>query len=288
MARRITPSQFKSKMRQLEQKQRQAIHNYNHAVNNFNHEVKRAVNDYNSQVRKYNSNVRKNRQIINRELNKIRSSSSAQSSYSISIKVMQERYETVDRIYGEGVSVSPEQTRILDLIDNEQANSLITKRVIEDGSLPEEDTENEEIGNKLSLISSDLYNRWLGAVFALKPENPDATRHFCTSTRELFTELIEIKAPDEAVFKYNPNCKKTDNGNATRREKIKYMIRNINMDDSVASYIDEDINNIVELNHLLSGGTHGPAGKYSFDQLLQVKKRVEQGINFLCEISLTV
>lgn len=27
------------------------------------------------------------------------------------------------------------------------------------------------------------------------------------------------------------------------------------------------------------------AGKFTFDKLVQVKKRVEQGINFLCEIS---
>ena len=57
------------------------------------------------------------------------------------------------------------------------------------------------------------------------------------------------------------------------------------MDDSVIAFVDADINNILELNHLLSGGTHGPAGKFTFEKLLQVKKRVEQGIFFLCEIS---
>lgn len=287
MARRITPSQFKSKMRQLQQKQRQAINNYNRAVNNYNHKLKTVVNNYNSAVRQYNANVNRNRQIIKNEIKRINSRTSIHSGYSISVKTLQEHYETVDKIYFEGVSIAPEQNRILDLIDNEQANSLITKGVIEDGVIPEDDTENTDIGNKLALISSDLNDRWLGAVYALNPSNPDATRHFCTSTREIFTELLEIKAPDEAVFKYNSNCQKTDRGNATRREKIKYMMRNINMDDSVVSYVEEDINNIVELNQLLSGGTHGPAGKYSFKQLMQVKKRVEQGLVFLCEISMT-
>ena len=287
MARRITPSQFKSKMRQLQQKQRQAINNYNRAVNNYNHKLKTVVNNYNSAVRQYNANVNRNRQIIKNEIKRINSRTSIHSGYSISVKTLQEHYETVDKIYFEGVSITPEQNRILDLIDNEQANSLITKGVIEDGVIPEDDTENTDIGNKLALISSDLNDRWLGAVYALNPSNPDATRHFCTSTREIFTELLEIKAPDEAVFKYNSNCQKTDRGNATRREKIKYMMRNINMDDSVVSYVEEDIKNIVELNQLLSGGTHGPAGKYSFKQLMQVKKRVEQGLVFLCEISMT-
>ena len=87
------------------------------------------------------------------------------------------------------------------------------------------------------------------------------------------------------MFAYNPKCEKTERGNATRREKIKYMMRNMNMDESVVLFVDEDIKNILELNELLSGGTHGPAGKFTFDKLIQVKKRVEQGINFLCEIS---
>ena len=287
MARRITPSQFRSMMRQVQQKQRQAINDYNRAVNNYNRKLKTAINNYNSAVRQYNANANSNRQIIKNAIRKNSLSTRIHSSYSISVKILQEHYETVDKIYYEGVSITPEQSRILDLIDNEQANSLITKGVIEDGIIPEDDTENTEIGNKLALISSDLNDRWLGAVYALNPSNPDATRHFCTSAREIFTKLLEIKAPDEAVFKYKPDCQKTDKGNATRREKINYMMRNINMDDSVVSYVDEDIKNIVELNQLLSGGTHGPAGKYSFQQLMQVKKRVEQGLVFLCEISMT-
>lgn len=62
----------------------------------------------------------------------------------------------------------------------------------------------------LSLVSEDLMNRWKGAFYALNPQNPDAARHFCTSTLEIFTEFIEFKAPDNAVFQYNPNASKTD------------------------------------------------------------------------------
>ena len=263
-------------MRQLQQKQRQAVNNYNRAVNNYNRKMKKAVDDYNAAVRKHNANVRHNRQIIANELRKLNSTSiSTHSGY----------YEDVSRVYYEGIPVSPEQDRILDLIEQEQANSLVTENMIDGNNEPESLPEDIEIGNKLAVASEDLNNRWKGAVFALNPNNPDATRHFCTSTREIFTEFLEIKAPDNEVFKYNPQCAKTDRGNATRREKIKYMMRNTNMDDSVISFVESDINNILELNYLLSGGTHGPAGKYSFEKLLQVKKRVEQGILFLCEVS---
>lgn len=285
MAKKLTSSQFKSKMRQLEQKQRRAINDMNRAINNYNREVKKAVNEYNAAVRKHNANVRRNRQIINNELRKLNMSTTARTSYTVSSRMMQQHYEDVGRIYYEGVSVTPEQDRILDLIEREEASSLITENFVEGDHTPEDTMEDIEIGDKLSLISEDLNNRWRGAVFALNPNNPDATRHFCTSTREIFTEFLELKAPDKAVFAFNPACDRTDHGNATRREKIRYMMRNANMTDAVTNFVDADIKNILELNQLLSGGTHGPAGKFSFEKLVQVKKRVEQGINFLCEIS---
>ena len=291
MSRNLNLSQFKSKMRQIEQQQKRAM---NQAINKYNREVTKAVNNYNNEVRKYNAavrqynaNVRHYKQIINNEIRKLNSTTTTSTSYSVSSRAMQQHYENIGRVYSEGVSVTPEQERILDLIEQEQANSLITENYIERDNAPEESPEDIEIGNKLALVSDDLNNRWKGAVFALNPNNPDATRHFCTSTREIFTEFLEIKAPDDKVFAYNPQCVKTDRGNATRKEKIKYMMRNTNFDDSVVSFVEADIKNILELNHLLSGGTHGPAGKFTFEKLIQVKKRVEQGINFLCEISQT-
>ena len=90
---------------------------------------------------------------------------------------------------------------------------------------------------------------------------------------------------DSKVFEYDPNCEKTERGNATRRAKIGFMLRNSGLDSSVADFAEADITNILELFHVLSNATHGPAGKYKYEKLVQVKKRVEQGINFLCEIS---
>ena len=63
------------------------------------------------------------------------------------------------------------------------------------------------------------------------------------------------------------------------------MMRNIDVVESVVDFAEADITNILELFHVLSDGMHGAAGKYEFEKLVQVKKRVEQGINFLCEIS---
>lgn len=292
MARHYSASQIKSKLRQSQNNLKQAINKYNREADRYNANVKKAirqyntaVNNYNAKVRSHNATVRRNRQIINNELRRLNAQSTTTTSFRLSTQRMHQTYSRVNDVYYEGYDVTPQQDRILDLIEQEQATGLVASNYIENGNPPTEQPEDIELGNKLALVSEDLNNRWKGAVFALNPNNPDATRHFCTSTREIFTEFLEIKAPDEAVFIFNPMCARAENGHATRREKIKYMMRNVDMDDSVVAFVEEDIKNILELNHLLSGGTHGPAGKYSFDQLLQVKKRVEQGVNFLCEIS---
>lgn len=284
MAKHFNMSQFRSKMRQLENRQKQAINNYNRQVRQYNNEVRRAVSNYNAGVRQYNSAVRRNRQIINSNIIRL-NSTKISITFNSSLTVMQRNYYAVNEVYDESVNVTPQQNAILDLIEQEQANSIVTAQVIENSDQSVDDTEDIEIGNKLLNISNDLNNRWRGAVFSLNPQNPDAARHFCTSAREIFTEFIETKAPDSAVFQYNPYCEKTERGNATRREKIKYMMRNLQMDACVADFAEADIANILELFHILSDGTHGEAGRIDIKTLCQVKKRVEQGINFLCEIS---
>ena len=246
--------------------------------------MKKAVSNYNAAVRQYNSAVRRNRQIIQSNISKL-NAVRTHTTYRMSLTIMQRHYNEVNDVYNESVYVTPQQSAILDLIEQEQANSIVTTQLIENPDQSIDNVENIEIGNKLLNISEDLNNRWRGAVFSLSPQNPDAARHFCTSAREIFTEFIELKAPDNEVFIYNPSCEKTERGNATRREKIKYMMRNLKMDDCVVSYAESDIANILELFHVLNDGTHGEAGRISLKTLYQVKKRVEQGINFLCEIS---
>ena len=122
MARHINVSQLKSQLRQIEQKQRSAINNYNNAVRRYNSQVNRAIDNYNRFVREYNSNVRRNRQIINREIGKLNSSSHG--SFGVTIRTMQTHYAAVNTVYHEGYEVTPEQSHILDLIEQEQANSI--------------------------------------------------------------------------------------------------------------------------------------------------------------------
>ncbi len=278
MARSINMSSIKSQMRQAQRKAERQL------KTEVNKATRKLENELNQEIRKYNSQVRHNQQILTRELNRLSLRPNVQTTYRISLNTMQQYYTDISDTY-QNIEITPEQGRILDLVEREQINGLITANVVENGDFSENTIEDIEIGNKLQLVSEDLNNRWKGAVFALSPQNPDAARHFCTSAREIFTEFVELKAPDAKVFEFNPNCQKTDRGNATRREKIRYMMRNVDTTERVIDFAEADITNILELFHILSDGTHGEAGRYEFDKLLQVKKRVEQGIIFLCEIS---
>ncbi len=279
MARRFNASSFKSQMRQAQHRAERQI------KSEFDKVTRKFENDVNRELRKYNTKVRHNQQIAKRELAKLQSHSTIRSSYTVSLNAMNQYYENITNRYQDAY-VTSEQEHILELIEREQANSLITANMVTNEEYAEDNTGDVEIGNKLQEVSNDLNNRWKGAVYAISPQNPDAARHFCTSAREIFTEFIEMKAPDNEVFAYNPKCQKTQNGNATRREKINYMMRHIEIDSCVIDFAEADIENILELFHVLSDGTHGEAGRYELQKLLQVKKRVEQGINFLCEITM--
>lgn len=286
MPKHFSSSHMKSQLRQVERK---ATSQWNNAVRKLNSDLKRDINRAaNSALRKYNSQIQHNRQIIKREIAKLNSSPTIHVQYSTTVTAMQCSYDRVMDVYDSGADISPEQFLILDYVEREQANSLIaTNRLFNNTASDEteDDIEDVTISDKLEVVSDDLMNRWRGAVFALNPKNPDAARQFCTSAREIFTEFIEMKAPDKSVFSYNPNAAKTERGNATRKEKIKYMMHDKGMDDSVIDFAEADITNILELFHVLSDGTHGEAGRYKFDALVQVKRRVQQGINFLCAIS---
>ncbi len=293
MVKKFNASQFKAEIKRA---QRKAEQDFKREVQKAQREAEQKIkretskmarsieSKINRELRSINLQNRRNQQIIVREYGKLQTRSVVHTQYSASLNTMRQSYLAASDVYQTG-DLTSDQEELLFLVEQEYANGLVTANTLETDDPLEENTEDIEIGDKLAMISADLDNRWKGAVYALNPSNPDASRHFCTSAREIFTEFIEMKAPDKAVFAFNPNCEKTDRGNATRRAKIGYMMRNRGMEPSVINFADADITNILELFHVLSDGTHGAAGRYSYDKLLQVKRRVEQGINFLYEIS---
>lgn len=281
MARTFNMSQFKNQIRQ-------AQHKAERQLKQIQRDTERKMkNEINKAVNQYNRDVRRNQQKIQSELRKLNNTSKFKTTYTISVKTLNNSYNTVVENYDE-VNSTVKEKEIFNYIESENANSLSVANAIENPELAENinvKLQDSAIGDKLKSLSSDLNNRWIGALYSLNPNNPDATRHFCTSTREIFTYIFEKYALDKDVFAVFPNCDKTDRGNATRRFKIKYFLYKKGIDLTNADeFIDNDIDNILELYHTLSDGTHGEAGRYSMIQLKLIKKRVEDGINFLCEI----
>ena len=178
----------------------------------------------------------------------------------------------------------------MDLSGRETSNSLGVANSLlgdEDPSLTEGDLGSTTVIAELQEISPDLDSRWRGAVFSLSPRNPDAARHFCTSAREIFTQILEITAPDKDVLRANPNCMTTDSGKPSRRSKIQFLLDRKGLaDDALESFVEDDMDNIIQLFRLFNDGTHGSSGRFTISQLVAVKRRVENGIQFLYHIAI--
>jgi hypothetical protein len=102
----------------------------------------------------------------------------------------------------------------------------------------------------------------------------------------VFTGIIELSAPDEEVEAAMPNCDRTPNGSVSRRAKMAYRLRSKGIVNSeLEAFANENIDNVLALFGELNGGTHGPSGKFSLTALREIKKRVEDGLLFLCQIA---
>ena len=278
---RFNKSQVKSKIRHIQNK-------YNQEMRKVERQINHKINEYNRAVRRYNSNLRQNQSKIKSELMKFQRNSTIRvsSTYKISVINVNQNYDRLRQKY-DFEDNSNRYRNFLEKIEEENANNLEVANVI----LNNDETNNEGysleeniVSNKLLNISKDLDNRWKGAIFSLNPKNLDATRHFCTSTREIFIQIIDTKAKDNDVIDAFPDCEKTNNGTVSRRSKIKYLLHKKGVNDTdIENFVHTDIENILSLLYELNGGTHGQAGKYSINQLKSIKKRVENGLNFLCE-----
>ncbi|WP_245678690.1 hypothetical protein [Halomonas shengliensis] len=177
----------------------------------------------------------------------------------------------------------------LDRSEKENANSLALSNVLESNAEDDEGHQSDllrtEIDDMLQELSPELSNRWKGALFSLNPENPDAARHFCTSAREVFVQILEINAPDEKVIEKAPECDKNHQGQPTRKEKIKYLLgRSGILTEEAVDFVDADVKNVLSLFRVFNDGTHGSSGKFGITKLLSIKNRVEDGIAYLFSV----
>lgn len=296
MARRVTPSQFRSQLRQAQSKFNQAVNRYNSAVRAHNQKVRTVVNEYNQAVSRYNSSARAHNQRVQqsraqlkRELAKLASSASQPRYYSLrgSVNTVQHSYARLEARADAGAYTEKYDT-VLDLSEREATNSAFVMNALLGN--PTDPTEQEELRDSeldpiLKQLSGDALDRWHGALFSLDPRNPDAARHFCTSARELLANILDSFAPNQKVLEAMPNCDVTPSGAPSRRAKIRYFLyQNGMQDDTLEEFVEEDLENVVQLFRVFNDGTHGSSGRFTHSQLLAIRKRVEGAVIFLWNI----
>lgn len=278
--RRISSSQIRSQMRQA---QRQA-------ETQMKREIKKAERQINQQLaRQQRENQRKLDQQVRRWNQRQQSKvSTTHTVYFQSTEALYSSYQHLDQgTVNQSIYASND---LLDYADLETANSLMVSAALEearpDDTDPGDQLRLSAVSTELWEIKPDLAARWEGALFALNPRNPDAARHFCTSSREILTTILETRAPDADVKKADPHCPVTEKGTATRRARIEYLLkRRGESSQEAVNFVDADITNVVRLFDVLNPATHGDAGTYSLSQLKPIKERLEGAYRFLHWIS---
>lgn len=290
----------------------QAINRYNQAVRKHNNAVNKYISDYNAAVRKHNQQVKSSVNTYNREVRRFNAAQEQKrvklnqairafnnSKYTVRTATTyfyRESVETLERNY----------SSLNDFNESNSYYSEANQKLFED--YPTQETDNSVqlynslygvdvgdyiepselqksyIASKLAELSPDISNRWEGALFSLNPNNPDAGRHFCTSVREVFTQVIDIKAPDYLVESYFTHCE-MHQGKPNRRFKIKYILSQRSIQsEQLEKFVDSDVEDLLSLFRTLNDGTHGNAGKFDIQQLLKLKKRVEDSIDFITNL----
>jgi hypothetical protein len=315
----MTPAEYKRlvdnynrQVKQHNDQVRRNIETYNREVKRHNDQVKRdyekqkrdaenrqrqlntQINNYNREVRRFNDAQRTQRQSLNNAINAYNSNRSylqVRTTYITreSVENLENRYQELEAD-NQTIELN-ERSSVLysDYPTQETSNSIqlinsITG--IDDGVyIDPNELQRTTIDNSLYSISTELGRRWQGAIYSLNPSNPDAARHFCTSVREIFIQLLDIKAPDSSVLQHFPSCQLHDN-KPNRREKIKYLLWKKNMHTtSMQNFVDSDINDLLTFFRTLNDGTHGSAGTFGIQQLLKIKKRAEDAIIFITALS---
>ena len=183
-----------------------------------------------------------------------------------------------------------EERLFADVALRDTSNSVNVLRSLlgieDNGPTLERQLGSSRIAETLEYISSDLSSRWAGAIYALDPRNPDAARHFCSSTREIVAGILDSSAPDSEVLNSFPDCPLTPQGTPTRRAKVHYCLdRRGIVDGPLENFLEANVSDLNILLKDLNAGTHGPPGKYSLPQLAAIKTRAEDAIEFLCQIA---
>lgn len=132
----------------------------------------------------------------------------------------------------------------------------------------------EQLHVLLSRRDEKFIRMWTGATQTIESDNPDRTRHFSVSAREILDQLLCVIAPDNEVRKWDSSPELYDkHGNLKREARLKYIYRQIN-NNKLEAFILADINSFLQLIRLFNKGVHTKE-IYSDRQLRFLKSRAE-------------
>ena len=301
MVRRMTPAQYNAWVRQENARRKRAIDQHNAEVRRVNAHNERVVRDHNRKVDAHNKKVigdynrraRAHNERLRREIDPFHVKPSARySAHRMSVVTLTESFSGLEAAALSGRWTGSDE--LFDLSESETANSvsalnsLLGERT-DDVAASEAEVATlraTTIKSELSRFEADLDARWRGALFSLHPDNPDASRHFCTSARELLSTFLELVAPDHDVLAADPNCPLTPNGSVSRRARVRHCLLRQNAHDPILEeFVEDDLENVVSLFDEFNSGTHGDAGRFDLVALTAIKQRVEGAIHFVSRIS---
>lgn len=293
MARRMTPAQYDAWVRQENARRQRA---YEAEIRRVNAHNRRVVDDYNRKVAAHNKQViadynrraRAHNDRLRREVAKLSATPSVRHvTYQRSVATLRQSFSRLE-VAADSTSWQGAD-ELVDLSESETANSVAALNALlaEPASDPVEAEHvaalrSTVISSELASFSHDLDARWRGALFSLHPDNPDASRHFCTSARELMSLLLETVAPDEEVVAADANCARTPQGSVSRRARIRHCLnRRGGYGSALEAFIEADLDNVMSLFDEFNTGTHGAAGRFDLAALAAIKMRVEGAIQFV-------
>jgi len=296
----MTPAQYNAWVRQEDAKRKRAIDAYNAEVRRANAHNQRVVADHNRKaaahnnqaVADYNRRARAHNDRLRREVARLNATTSTRHTiYRRSVSTLRQSFSQLE-VAADAASWKGAED-LLDLSESETANSVAalnallahstTDPVVADHVAALRST---VIQDELNTFSHDLDARWRGALFSLHPDNPDASRHFCTSARELLSSLLEAVAPDAEILAIDPDCDRTPQGSISRRTRVRHCLhRRGGHDTALEDFIDADLENVLSLFSEFNTGTHGPAGRFDMASLTAIKVRVEGAIQFVSKIA---
>lgn len=144
-----------------------------------------------------------------------------------------------------------------------------------------------ETGESLEVLLKGLNPEFIiplqGARQSVDSNNPDHIRHFATSMRELFTQVLHTLAPDDKIKDWTQDPRYYENNRPIRRVRLLYICRLVNHPPFL-KFVEKDIDTTLEFLQLFQQGTHEVISKYTDYQLRLMLVRMESTIRFLLEV----